>query len=59
MRVACPRAAQPEPGARLLQGETASVKKGQRVRCIRLPPTVAALRNCAEAPASRASATIG
>ncbi len=45
------RAAQPEPGSRLLQYSNAvSMKYGQRVRCSRFPPTVAMLRNWVVAP---------
>src|SRR5581483_8072287 len=43
---------QPLPGSRLLHGFVTSWKYGQRVRCRRLPPVVAAFRSCPEAPAS-------
>ena len=44
-----------EPGSRLLQpGSAMSRKYGQRVRCSRLPPIVAMLRSCGDAPASSA-----
>src|SRR5205807_7697510 len=52
-------AEQPEPGWRLLHGQKVSRKYGQRVRCIRLPPTVAMLRICAVAPDSSASDSTG
>ena len=52
-------AGQPEPGWRLLHGLDTSWKYGQRVRCSRLPPTVAMLRTCPDAPASTARASIG
>ena len=58
-RFSPPRASHPAPGWRLLQALAGSWKYAQRVRCSRLPPTVAALRNCAEAPDSSASATAG
>ena len=47
-------AAQPEPGSRLLHAWDRSRKYEQRVRCIRLPPTLAMLRICPDAPASSA-----
>ena len=47
-------AGQPLPGTRRLHGMATSRKYEQRVRCMRLPPMLAMLRNCAEAPASRA-----
>jgi hypothetical protein len=44
------RAAQPEPGWRLLQGVGLSDRKyGQRVLCKGFPPIVARFRSCAEA----------
>src|SRR5437870_13858559 len=43
-------AEQPKPGLRLLHGQKVSRKYGQRVRCIRLLPTVAMLRIWAVAP---------
>ncbi len=44
-------AAHPEPGLRLLQcAKAVSMKYGQRVRCIRFPPTVAMLRSWVVAP---------
>jgi hypothetical protein len=52
-------APQPLPGERLLQGIVVSKKYGQRVRCIRLPPTVAILRNCGDAPALIANESSG
>src|SRR5262245_1761760 len=64
-RIACIRAApliaaQPEPGARLLHAATAGSRKyRQRVRWRMLPPIVAMLRSCVEAPASSASRTNG
>src|SRR2546428_1443787 len=59
-RMACIRvqpsiASQPEPGSRLLQRVPRAREYAQRVRCSRLPPTVAALRSCGEAPESSAS----
>ena len=48
------RAGQPEPGTRLLQGLVTSWKYRQRVRCSRLPPTVAMFRSWPDAPASTA-----
>ncbi len=63
-RIAWPRlkpssASQPLPGSRLLQRQRVSRKYVQRVRCSRLPPTVAALRICPDAPLSSASDTAG
>ena len=52
-------AEQPLPGVRLLQAFAGSVNDRQRVRCSRLPPTVAWLRSWPEAPASRAIASTG
>jgi hypothetical protein len=53
-------AAQPDPGARLLQADTVGSRKyRQRVRCSRFPPIVAMFRNWVEAPASNASHTSG
>src|SRR5438094_883001 len=49
----------PEPGFLLLQGIATSKKYGHLVRCIILPPTVAILRSCGEAPAFRASESKG
>ena len=46
-------------GSRLLHGIETSWKYGQRVRCSRLPATVAALRIWPEAPFSTALASIG
>lgn len=54
------RAAQPEPGDRLLQAATLTSRKYvQRVRCMMLPPMVAMLRNCADALSSSASEITG
>ena len=53
------RAGQPEPGTRLLHGLVTSWKYRQRVRCSRLPPTVAMLRSWPDAPASTARASTG
>ena len=53
------RAGQPEPGARLLQGLVTSWKYWQRVRCSRLPPTVAMFLSWPDAPASTAWASTG
>ena len=47
-------AEQPVPGSRLLQGVAVSRKYTHRVRCSRLPPVVAMLRSCVEAPESMA-----
>jgi hypothetical protein len=63
-RIAWPRlrpssAAQPEPGSRLLHGETPSRKYEQRTRWRRLPPIEAMLRSCCEAPRSSACETAG
>jgi hypothetical protein len=63
-RIAWPRlkpssASQPLPGSRLLQRQRVSRKYVQRVRCSRLPPIVAALRICPDAPLSSASDTAG
>ena len=41
------RAAQPEPGSRLLQSAVTSRKYVPRVRCMMLPPMVAMFRNWA------------
>jgi len=49
----------PVPGVRLLQGIAVLRKYMQRVRWSRLPPVVAMLRSCAEAPASRACESTG
>ena len=54
VRLSPSMAEQPEPGSRLLQAMASLRKYMQRVRCRRLPPVVAILRSCAEAPASRA-----
>ena len=54
LRCSPSRAAQPEPGSRLLHGVVTSWKYAQRVRCSRLPPVVAMLRSCPDAPASSA-----
>ena len=59
MRFEPPMAEHPLPGARLLQAHTVSRKYMQRVRCKRLPPVLAMLRSCADAPASRASESTG
>src|SRR5437867_1601795 len=53
------RAEQPEPGSRLLHGQNVSRKYGQRVRCRRLPPTVAMFRTCGVAPDRSASVSTG
>src|SRR5437588_2818677 len=59
-RLSPSRAEQPLPGSRLLHGvQVSSRKYGQRVRCIRLPPMDAALRNCGDALASNACAMAG
>ena len=57
--IAAARAAQPEPGRRLLQFAVTSRKYAHRVRCMTLPPIVAMLRSCAEALNSRASEMTG
>ena len=54
-RVYPPTAEQPEPGSRLLHGIAVLRKYMQRVRWSRLPPVVATLRSCADAPESSAS----
>src|SRR5204862_501362 len=51
------RAGQPEPGSRLLHGLVTSWKYRQRVRCSRLPPTVAMFRSWPDAPPSTARAS--
>ena len=53
------RAGQPDPGTRLLHGLVTSWKYRQRVRCSRLPPTVAMFRSWPDAPASTARASTG
>src|SRR5205085_10921091 len=52
-------APQPEPGCLLLHGISMLLKYGQRVRCIRLPPTVAMFLICGEAPAFNDNASKG
>src|ERR1700722_8076512 len=49
----------PEPGSRLLQAMAVSRKYTHLVRCNRLPPVVAMLRSCADAPASNACDSTG
>ena len=59
MRLTPWSAEHPEPGSRLLHGVAVSRKYQQRVRWSTLPPIVAMLRSCADAPARSAWLTTG
>jgi hypothetical protein len=63
-RIAWPRlspssAAQPDPGSRLLHGDTPSRRYAQRVRWRRLPPIEAMFRSCSDALCSNAREMAG